>query len=126
MAISLFTACNNDKTGKDKYDRDTKTNDTRDKDENDDKNKEKMDNKDENTDIDKSTSSWSTSDETRFMDDCQGTAKQNVGVARAKEYCDCMLQKIKKMYSNYTEADRKLGGSSQTEINDLAADCNRQ
>lgn len=58
------------------------------------------------------------------MSDCEGTAKQNVGAARANEYCDCMLQRMKKMYSSYTEADRDLAGATQDEINKLAAPCN--
>ena len=69
-------------------------------------------------------SGWTKSDESRFMSDCEGTAKQNVGAARANEYCDCMLQRMKKMYSSYTEADRDLAGATQDEINKLAAPCN--
>jgi hypothetical protein len=132
MAISLLTACNNDKNAK--VDRDKTSTDKDDyrkddKKDVDDRDKEKDDTKSdvketrEDTDTDKSES-WSRSDENKFMDDCEGTAKANVGAARANEYCDCMLQKIKKMYSSYIEADRKLAGSSQDEINRLASDCN--
>jgi|CXWL01.1.fsa_nt_gi Ni/Co efflux regulator RcnB len=138
MAVSLFASCNNDKNGRGKYDRDRNSSDNRDRDDyrNDDRNSDKNNDRDNNDDrnTDKNndrdnndnSGSWSKSDENKFMDDCEGTAKENVGAARANEYCDCMLQKIKKMYSSYTEADRELAGSSQDEINKLAADCNGQ
>lgn len=131
MAISLFTACKNDKNGKTKTDKNST--DTRNKDDykNDDKSSDEKSSDEKSTDNKDSrdndnTPSWSKSDEGKFMDDCEGTAKQNVGAARANQYCDCMLQKIKTMYSTYSEADRKLAGSSKDEINKLAEDCNRQ
>jgi len=129
LAVSLFAACNNDKNGKDTKDADKTSTDSRDKDDYKKDEKKDDDTKKEETKSDddsRDSEDWSKSDENKFMDDCEGTAKENVGAARANEYCDCMLEKIKKMYSSYTEADRKLAGSSQAEINKLAADCNGQ
>ena len=116
MAVSLLTACNNDKKP------------TRDKDDyrnSDDKTDSKDDrDQDDTRTNDNDSQGWSKSDENRFMNDCEGTAKENVGAARANEYCDCMLQRMKKMYSSYKEADDDLKGATQEEINKLAAPCN--
>jgi len=71
------------------------------------------------------SSKWSSADENRFMRDCESTASPKVGAARANEYCDCMLQKIKDLYSSYEQADRELG-RNETEMNRLADDCNNQ
>jgi hypothetical protein len=125
MAVSLLTACNNDKKPtRDKDDRSS----TRDKDDyrnSDDKTDSKDDRDQDDTRTDDNDSQgWSKSDENRFMNDCEGTAKENVGAARANEYCDCMLQRMKKMYSSYKEADDDLKGATQEEINKLAAPCN--
>lgn len=125
MAVSLLTACNNDKKPtRDKDDRSS----TRDKDDyrnSDDKTDSKDDrDQDDTRTNDNESQGWSKSDENRFMNDCEGTAKENVGAARANEYCDCMLQRMKKMYSSYKEADDDLKGATQEEINKLAAPCN--
>lgn len=134
LTASLFVACNS-KNSKDKDDRnsnkekddysnsnDKKEDSKGDKDA--DYNNDKKENTDNTSKNDDSDAGWSRSDENKFMDDCEGTAKQNVGAARANEYCDCMLQRMKKMYSSYTEADRDLAGATQEEINKLAAPCN--
>ncbi|MEI2737292.1 MAG: hypothetical protein V9F01_00740 [Chitinophagaceae bacterium] len=129
MAVSLLTACNNDK--KNTRDRDDRSS-TREKDDyrnSDDKtdNKDDMGKDDARTeDRDTDNQGWTRSDENKFMDDCERTAKENVGAARANEYCDCMLQRMKKMYSSYKEADDDLKGATQEEINKLAAPCNGQ
>jgi hypothetical protein len=72
------------------------------------------------------TEGWSQADENKFMEECADEATKNVGAARASQYCDCMLQKMKKMYSNYDEANRKLASKSQEDINAMAADCNKE
>jgi len=130
MAVGLLTACKDDKNSKDK-DGMTTTKDKDDYGKKDDKMDDSKDTKnsdDKMTDDSKSDDNvgtgWSKSDENKFMDDCEGTAKVNVGAARANEYCDCMLQRMKKMYSSYAEADRELAGATQEEINKLAAPCN--
>ena len=81
----------------------------------------------EETDTDKSdyAGGWTRSDENKFVDECVGTASKNVGETRANQYCDCMLDKIKKMYSSYAEATLKLGRMSQDQIDRLAEDCNK-
>ena len=89
LAVSLFAACKNDKKAKD--DRST----TKEKDDystsddkKDDKNADykstddKKDSDDKSSRDDDNGSGWTKSDESRFMSDCEGTAKQNVGVLR--------------------------------------------
>lgn len=124
MAISLLSACDNKKekvrekssTTKDDYRSDESTRD---------KTEDKTSDDRTESNANDNTGNWSRSDENRFMDDCVMEAEKNAGAARANEYCDCMLQKIKKMYSNYAEADRKLAGISKTELDELAASCNQ-
>jgi hypothetical protein len=148
FALGLLTACDNDKgnanktqtdnrakddyrTNSNKDDKTTKDNtdnNTRTKDEKaegETKDTETKDNKDGWGDKGNVTS-WSQTDKTRFMTDCEGTAEKNVGAARAHEYCDCMLQKLTKLFSSYTEANTELGGRSRDKLAELAADCNKQ
>lgn len=75
--------------------------------------------------ISTTTGGWSTSDENRFMRDCESTAAPKVGTARAYDYCDCMLKKIKGLYKSYMEADRGLA-NDEAAMNRLAAECNAQ
>jgi len=142
MAFAFFTACNNNKG---KTNPDNKSTNNRDKDDYRDNNKDNSDNKDkdnyDNTNNDdrnndrnndnndpnpdNNSSGWTKSDETKFIELCAGTAAQNVGATRANEYCECMLAKVKRIYSSYAEADRKLADFTKEQIDDLAADCNR-
>ena len=133
LAVSLFAACKNDKNGKDDrintkekddYRSDDKMDDNKDTKNTDFTKDDKKENTDDVNGNDDGGAGWSRSDESKFMDDCEGTAKENVGAARANEYCDCMLQRMKKKYSNYTEANRDLAGATQEEISKLAAPCN--
>ncbi len=129
MAFSLFTACNNDKG---KNTRDDKNADYRDKDDygneddrkNDDNRKDDNNNEDNNTDKSDYADGWTRSDENKFVAECSDEAAKNVGETRANQYCDCMLNKIKKMYSSYNEANLKLGRLSKEQIDRLAEDCN--
>ncbi len=129
-AFSLFaTSCNNDKSSKN--DRDTKSTTKDDYRDNDTKNSEDDEDKkstDDGKDDSKKTTGarWTTSEETKFINECVGSAEPNVGRARAEEYCDCMLKKMERLYSSYNEANTALMGSSQDEINQLAAECNSQ
>ncbi len=137
LAAGLFTSCNNNKgknnentSNREKDDYTKRDSSSGDKDKtNDDGTKEhsKNDPADNNNanDSDSDKGGWSISDEDRFLDDCTGTATENVGATRAKQYCNCMLLKIKRMYSTYAEAERKLTTMSQEQINELAVDCNR-
>jgi hypothetical protein len=77
------------------------------------------------TTSDDSGAGWSKAQESTFMRDCESTATPKVGAARANEYCDCMLQKIKAKYSTYAQADRELA-SDEAGMNKLAAECNNQ
>lgn len=79
-----------------------------------------------NTNTDNNTSNWSRTDENRFMSDCEGTARQNVGAQRANEYCDCMLQKVKRIFSSYVEADKGLLQMPKDELDAMVNDCNGQ
>ena len=134
MAVSLFPACKNDKNSKDNRNGskekddyrngDGKMNDSKDSKNADFTNDDKKENTDNVRSSDDSGAGWSKSDENKFMDECEGTAKENVGAARANEYCDCMLQRMKKQYSTYAEANQDLAGATQEEINKLAAPCN--
>jgi hypothetical protein len=67
---------------------------------------------------------WTRKDENKFVSECADEAAKTVGETRANQYCSCMLQKAKKMYSSYSEADRKLAGMSKEQIQRMAADCN--
>lgn len=67
---------------------------------------------------------WSSTDEQRFLDDCEGSAKQHVSAERAHQYCDCMLQKSKTKWSSYTEADQGLLKMSKDELDGWVNDCN--
>jgi hypothetical protein len=80
----------------------------------------------DDADADKSNyaGGWSRSDENKFIDECAGTATKNVGEERANQYCKCMLNKMKREYSNYAEAERALSRMTQDQINRLAEDCN--
>jgi len=77
----------------------------------------------DNTNTTTTTSGWSSSDENMFMRDCESTATPKVGAARANEYCNCMLQKIKGLYNSYTEADRGLA-NDEAAMDKLANECN--
>lgn len=128
IAASLFTACNNDKKDdrrssdrdreKDDYRSrdDDKSDDTRNTDYKDDRNTERTSD---------DGGGWSRSEENKFVDDCVAEAEKNVGGSRASEYCDCMLNKLKRMYSSYKEAERELANITQDEVTQLAADCNK-
>ena len=78
-----------------------------------------------NDDDENNTGGWTRSDENKFVNECSGTAAPNLGEARASQYCNCMLKKMKREYPSYAAAEKALQGMSQEEIKELAADCNR-
>lgn len=132
IAASLFTACNNDKKdSRRSSDRDREKDDyrSRDDDKGDTRNADYKDDKDsrdrEDTRNTDDGGGWSRSEENKFVDDCVAEAEKNVGGSRASEYCDCMLGKLKRMYSSYKEAERELANITQDEVTQLAADCNK-
>jgi len=145
FVAGLVMACNNDKGGKENSDKSTGTNREKDDYRNAD-NKTKQTAPDANTsatgednktsgqddskngwDDTKSRTGWVDADQTRFMKDCERTATRNVGAARANEYCDCMLQKLMKLYPTYTTADRELAEpAAKSKLDAMVADCNNQ
>jgi hypothetical protein len=118
MACSLFTACNNDKTARER----DRTNSSRDKDDyrNDDKSSDRNDarNTDDNSrDRDKSDNSndrnddnsrnddrtssggWTSAERHEFVSNCVNTAVSGgMESPRAQSYCDCMQVKLERMY----------------------------
>ena len=92
IAVTLFTACKNEKRpSTNRVKDDYRSNDKNTDNSNNDRNTDSRDKED-------NTASWPRSDENKFMDECESSAKENVGAVRANEYCDCMLQKMKKMF----------------------------
>jgi hypothetical protein len=43
---------------------------------------------------------WTQKDKQEFLGGCINGALKDMGAARAKSYCDCMLQKIQGRYPN--------------------------
>ncbi|HMK27217.1 MAG TPA: hypothetical protein VK483_14390 [Chitinophagaceae bacterium] len=70
------------------------------------------------------TEGWSQADENKFMDECESEARKNVPAARANQYCDCMLQKTKRRFSSYLEADRGLLQMQEDELKSWTNECN--
>lgn len=120
MAFSLLTACKDKKEADAKKTETKSTDDYRSGDNLNSKEKEKKD-KPENS---INSSLWDIEDENKFITDCEITASENVGLSRAKEYCRCMLGKIKEMYSSYEIAEEKLNTISKEDLSKLASDCN--
>jgi|SRR5687768_5915322 len=71
------------------------------------------------------TEGWSPADERRFMNDCVPEASAKVGSVRANQYCDCMLQKIKGLYSSLTEANNRYTELPSDQAQAMMNDCNR-
>ena len=67
---------------------------------------------------------WSLAQEIKFIKDCRGRAEKNVGVSRAKEYCNCMVKKLKNLYASYEDMERNVTNMSQADISKMAKDCN--
>ena len=126
VAACFFTACNNKKTTKEESRTDTtktKTTSTTD-------NKPQTDNDKPPTDVTNNDASnistesgWVESDKTRFMYECETTAKQRVGATRANEYCNCMLDKLQGRYKSYAEANRETS-KSEEDMNNFVDECN--
>ena len=65
---------------------------------------------------------WSESQRTEFVKQCEASAAKNVGAEKAKAYCDCMQPKIEKEFPNPADLT-KLTNEIVTR---LAADCSKQ
>ena len=122
LATSVFISCDSNKKTKDeaKTEKTTTESTTETKNDATDNNTTTVDDNKTST-----SSGWVSADETRFMTDCEGSATPKVGAARANEYCDCMLQKIKANYKSYVEADRELT-RNEAEMQKLVDACNGQ
>lgn len=106
-AFSLFaSACNNDKTASRDSDTKTKTTDDyRDNKEDDDKSKD--DDKTSRDDDNTSSKGWSAREINEFTTNCVSSASAgDNGMVRAaaQKYCDCMLDKLQKLYPNANDA----------------------
>ncbi len=118
MSIALFTACKNDKGGKDKIDRekdDYRSSDKDAKDDDkektstdykDDKNTDKPDDKEEKTDY-TASSGWPKSERVAFIISCEREAVA-AGQTRiiAGSYCQCMLDKMETSYPDIKMAEK--------------------
>lgn len=135
FAASLFVACNNDKKNdrRSSRDRESERDDYRSRDDDRKDDSRNTDYKDDRDTRDKEDTrktsddggGWTRSDEDKFIDDCVAEAEKNVSRSRASEYCDCMLVKLKRLYSTYRQAEKELENITQDELTELAADCNR-
>ena len=106
MVFGFFvTACNNNKTGKNKN---TNNREKDDYGKNDNLNKENEKKNDENTlnngndnNSNSMTSGWTSSDINIFVTNCVSTAVQG-GMSQelSQKYCSCMAQKFEKMFPN--------------------------
>ena len=74
---------------------------------------------DEEEDLDNEDKGWTKQDEKTVLDQCVSVAEKK-NPAKAEAYCECMLNKVKKLYSNMNEFDRKL---TTEKANELAVDC---
>lgn len=52
------------------------------------------------------TMRWPDADRKRFVEGCIGTAKEHLGEAKAKQYCDCMLGKMEVKFETAEDADK--------------------
>ena len=105
LLVAAFASCNNDRMKNNRDNRD---------------NRDNYDNRDNKNDRN-TNYGWARNEEDQFMNNCESTARKNVTPERAKEYCDCMLKKIKKIYNSPDEANRKM---TQAEMQPLADECN--
>lgn len=127
IASCVIISCNNKKTTKEESRTDTtkaKTTSTTDS-------KSQNDNDKPATDVTNNDASnnistemgWSEDDKTRFMYECETTAKPRVGATRANEYCNCMLEKLQGRYKSYAEANRETSRSEE-DMNKFVDECN--
>ncbi len=52
-------------------------------------------------------SSWSVSDESQWMKACTTPLIKSLGEERATNYCSCVMDRLKELYSSYDEANTK-------------------
>ena len=109
MAVSLLTACDNNKIVPDK--KNDFTND-------DDFNKKPKRNDDDFNE----GGGWSSSDKSKFNREClSGFTEDNQALGR--KICPCVLEKYQKKYSNYSEVE---AANDEAEVTRIALQCKKQ
>src|SRR5437868_4221131 len=126
FSMSLFVACNNNPFNNKRDIRDNRDSgdnryDNRDNRNNRNDNRDNTDNRNDRNNNDRNNNGrWSSANEDEFVNTCVTKATPNVGEARAKEYCNCMLGKLEKTYPDYRDANTK----TLAEIQPLVDQCN--
>jgi hypothetical protein len=69
-----------------------------------------------NSDNNNTVSNWSRSDENQWMKACTTPLIESLGEEKATNYCSCVLDKMKEMYSSFEEANRKGTTETGTEL----------
>ena len=104
MALSLFTACDNNKFPDKKKDFTL-----------DDDDKKKNDDNEER-------GNWSSSDKSKFNREClSGFSEENQAMGR--KICPCVLEKYQKKYSSYSEVEE---ANDEAEVKRVALQCKKQ
>lgn len=101
IAATLFAACKNNKKGTEATDTGTNTTTTT------------------TTTTPTTGQTWDDQTKAAFVANCTNEAKARMNEAAAKEYCDCMLDKIVAKYSNPVDANNM----TITETQEMAKDC---
>lgn len=99
IVATLLGACKNNKKGTDTTDTGTTTTTT--------------------TTTPTTGQTWDDQTKAAFVANCTNEAKSRMNEAAAKEYCDCMLDKIVAKYPNPAEANNM----TITETQDMAKEC---
>ena len=136
LACSLFTACNNDKgpardrsnnsRDRDDYRSDDKKNssDYSDDDRKSNNDRENTSNDDRTDDRNTSSSGWSSTERSQFVNSCVSSAVSGgMEQSVADHYCNCMLDKLEKIYPNANDAGGLDVNSS--EMQKMIRDCLR-
>ena len=100
IVATLFAACKNNKKGTETTDNGTNTTTT-------------------TTNTTTTGQTWDEQTRASFVNNCTSESKTRMSEAAAKEYCDCMLQKIVAKYPNPADANNM----TITETQDMAKDC---
>ena len=64
---------------------------------------------------------WDMKDQNDFIENCVENAKTGIGEAKARKYCDCMLEKVMKRYPDVNDTEEMTMG----ETVELAKECNQ-
>lgn len=66
---------------------------------------------------------WTATDEADFINECKPGAIKKIGDARANDYCNCILEKMKATYASYIEANKALIGDSKGTFAQMTKAC---